>query len=340
MRYIFASLTRISDLHQAKIEIKKIDRSRWATGDYVLGEVWGGPSQLYRVELSNGRMMPVAEGDLVVGAFGKRAATLESTGDWKAIEDDGEMVALTGAGLFGKCISHSSLLPKMLQLIYRGHVLVDGEKVGMSDYVSTVAEREFTTPSILLIGSSMSAGKTTAARVFIRLLKRLGMNVIGAKVTGAGRYRDILSMYDAGADHIFDFVDQGLPSTICDEDVFRREMRQLLSKMAAVGADVAVIEAGASPLEPYNGEAAFDVMRKNVRVTVLSASDPYAVLGVNEAFGHHTDLVTGLATNTKAGIGLIEKLSGMRAIDVLDKRSLPDLEAFLRKRLVLNEADR
>ena len=41
-----------------------------------------------------------------VGAFGKRAATLEATGDWAAIGDDGSMEALTGAGLFGKALSH------------------------------------------------------------------------------------------------------------------------------------------------------------------------------------------------------------------------------------------
>ena len=34
--------------------------------------------------------------------------------------------------------------------------------------------------------------------------------VIGTKLTGAGRYRDILAMRDAGADYIFDFVDAGL----------------------------------------------------------------------------------------------------------------------------------
>lgn len=333
MRYIFTSLTRISDLTNSEIAIEQIDRADWATGDYVLGEVYGATSALYRVELSSGRMMPVAEGDLIVGAFGKRAATLESTGDWEAIRADGKMEALTGAGLFGRCLSRSSLLLKLLELVYRGHVTVGGAKVGMSDYVTTVPERAFERPVILLIGSSMSAGKTTTARVFIRLLKRMDLRVIGAKLTGAGRYRDVLSMYDAGADHIFDFVDQGLPSTICDKGTYLSAMRQLLSKMAGVPSDVAVIEAGASPLEPYNGQAAFELLRKNIRMVVLCASDPYAVLGVNQAFGHHADLVTGLATNTKAGIDLIQRLSGTEAINVLDKRSLPRLARLLQSQL-------
>ena len=333
MRYIFASLTRISDLADAKIDVEKIERGHWATGDYVVGEVYGGPSVLYRVELSNGRMMPVAEGDLVVGALGKRAATHETTGDWERIGPDGKMAAMTSAGLFGQIISRSSLMPPHLRLIYRGHVLVGGEKVGMKDYVVSVPERQFDAPVVLLIGSSMSSGKTTTARVFIRLLKQMGMHATGVKLTGAGRYRDILGMYDAGADHIFDFVDVGLPSTICDEVEFRAAARQLLSRMAAFETDVAVVEAGASPLEPYNGEAAFDVLKDNLRLTVLCASDPYAVVGVNEAFGHRADLVTGLATSTHAGIALIERLTKMPALNVLDKSSHPEMAHLLRDKL-------
>lgn len=329
MRYIFASLTRISDLPDAKIEVEKINRDRWATGDYVVGEVYGGPSVLYRVELSNGRMMPVAEGDLVVGALGKRSATHETTGDWERIGPDGTMAAMTSAGLFGQIISRSSLMPPFLKLVYQGHVLVGGEKVGMKDYVVSVPARKFETPVILLIGSSMSAGKTTTARVLIRLLKRMGLRVTGVKLTGAGRYRDVLAMYDAGADHIFDFVDEGLPSTICDEAEFRAAARNLLSRMAAFDADVAVVEAGASPLEPYNGEAAFDVLKDNIRLTVLCASDPYAVVGVNEAFGHRADLVTGLATNTHAGIALIKRLTKMPALNVLEKSSHPEITNLL-----------
>ena len=55
-----------------------------------------------------------------------------------------------------------------------------------------------------------------------------------------------------------------------------------------------------------------------MRCTVLSASDPYAVTGVTSAFGNRPDLVTGLATSTPAGIELVEKLSGIKALNVLD----------------------
>jgi hypothetical protein len=66
---------------------------------------------------------------------------------------------------------------------------------------------------------------------------------------------------------------------------------------------------------------------------VLCASDPYGVVGVAAAFKTQPDLVAGAAANTQAGIQLVEKLSGMQALDLLDKRSLPKLRALLKSAL-------
>jgi hypothetical protein len=220
-------------------------------------------------------------------------------------------------------------------LLYKGHVLEGGEKATMRDYAQDVSEREFELPVVLLVGTSISAGKTTSAKVIVRLLKGEGLAVVGAKLTGAGRYRDILSMQDAGGQHIFDFVDAGLPSTVVPEKEYRKILRLLLSRIAAADADVLVAEVGASPLEPYNGAAAVEEIGPNVRCTVLSASDPYAVTGVISAFGNRPDLVTGLATSTSAGIELVEKLSGIKALNVLDRSSLASLRAILKDTLGL-----
>jgi hypothetical protein len=331
----FSSLTRISDLPESTLSVEPLSRREWATGDYVAGEVISTPSRLSRIELTSGRMVEVVEGDLIVGAFGVRYATLEAVGGWQGIGRDRMMEALTGAGLFGKSTSRSALLPPLLSLLYRGHVVLDGEKATMGGYVSPAPERAFKLPVVLLVGTSMSAGKTTSAKVIVRLLREAGLEVIGAKLAGAGRYRDILAMQDAGAEHIFDFVDAGLPSTVVLESEYQHALRNLLSRMAGEGADVVVAEVGASPLEPYNGAVAIREIRQNVRCTVLSASDPYAVTGVTKAFGNRPDLVTGLATSTSAGIELVEKLSGIKALNVLDRGSLPQLRAILRDTLGL-----
>jgi uncharacterized NAD-dependent epimerase/dehydratase family protein len=187
---------------------------------------------------------------------------------------------------------------------------------------------------ILLVGTSMSAGKTTTARVVVRMLNERGLRVLACKITGAARYRDILSCLDVGAEYAMDFVDAGLPSTVCDESVYAPALEHLLSRMAALDPDVIVAEAGASPLEPYNGSEAYRRLMPLVRLSILCASDPYAVLGVQSAFGIEPDLVAGPAANTTAAVDLVQRLTGVRALNLLDRSGAEELRMLLDERIV------
>lgn len=329
----YSSVTRISDLSFNPYEFVAIERERWATGDYVVCEVHGRATSTYLVEQPSGRMAPVLEGDIVIGALGKRAATVDAVGSWEAIEKDGRLHALTAGGLFGKLTSQSHLKPSLMMLDYKGHVVRKGSKVCMQHFIEETDPIELNIPVIMLIGTSMSAGKTTSGRIIIHELKRLGFKVVAAKFTGAGRYRDILSYADAGAETIFDFIDVGLPSTVCDKPLFEERMKILLSKIAATNADILIAELGASPLEPYNGSSAMKLLENKISMTVLSAMDPYAVLGIEKAFGMKPDLITGPAVNTEAGIALLEKLVGIKALNLVRRQALPDLTRLLRKHL-------
>ncbi len=179
----------------------------------------------------------------------------------------------------------------------------------------------------------MDAGKTVAAVAIIRELVEMGLRVAGAKLTGVGRYRDILAMSDAGADRVLDFVDAGLPSTVVPAHDYEVALSSICSMLAAAEPDVVVAEAGASPLEPYHGELAIRSLGERIRATVLCASDPYAVVGVINAFGRRPDLVSGRATSTSAGIELIDKLVGIRAINMFDPEVGPKLRSFLAEHL-------
>jgi hypothetical protein len=274
-------------------------------------------------------------GDAIVGAFGIRRATLEVVGDWQSIQDDNRMEDLVNSGVFGRATSVSFLLPPLTNLIYRGHVLRDHHKICMKDFIPLLPEYQYDCPTILIIGTSMSSGKTTTARVIIHHLKQMGFRVVAAKFTGVGRYRDILSMHDAGADRIFDFVDMGLPSSVCDPEEFRVALRQLLTRIANEKPDVVVAEAGASPFEPYNGAVVLEEIKDQLCCTVLCASDPYAVVGVSQSFGLKPDLVSGIATSTTAGVELVEKLSGIKGLSLPAVKSLPELKQILQEKLGL-----
>lgn len=333
-RRFHSSMARISDLESRDYEVRALERSRWATGDYVVCEVRSWTSG-HHVELPSGRLVELTEGDPVVGALGVRHATLEATGSWREVEDDGEMALLTGGGVLGRCTSRSDRIPPLPTVVYRGHAVRDGEPVRMDDFVQAAPEGAFRTPTVLVVGTSMSAGKTTTARILVRRLKARGLEVTGAKLAGAGRYRDVLTMKDAGADHIYDFVDAGLPSTVHPRDDYERRLRGLLGRMAEDGADAAVIEVGASPLEPYNGDVAVRELGDAVRCRVLCASDPYAVIGVMRAWDFRPDLVTGITANTLAGVDLVEELTGLRALDLRRKRNQGELDRMLAESLGL-----
>jgi hypothetical protein len=315
--------------------VVSLSREQWETGDYVVGEVLSPVPPKATLELTNGRLGTLLPGDRIIGAFGIRRATLEAVGEWQSIEEDGRMDNMTCAGLFGKITSKSYLLPGITSLQYGGHVLRNGQKVSMKDFVPTIPHIDYDCPTIMIIGTSMSAGKTTSGRIIVHQLKQLGLKVVAAKLTGAGRYRDVLSMGDAGADNIFDFVDVGLPSSVAPPEEFRVSVRQLLSMIAAENPDVAVIEAGASPLEPYNGSVVLEELKKHICLTVLCASDPYAVVGVCQGFGFLPDLITGIATSTSSGVELVKKLTGIQALTLSESTALPILTQLLTDKLGL-----
>ncbi len=332
-RYIFSSMLRISDLDKKPFETIKLEKIKWKTGDYVIGKITSTGNVQMKIELTNGRMRSFMKEDLVAGALGERYATLEATGSWREVEEDGIMHLLTGGGLIGKCTSKSVYLPNLIEIEYMGHMIRDDKVCKMDDFVKTVPFKKFNLPVILLVGTSMSAGKTTVARIIVNQLKRAGLQIVAGKLTGACRYRDTLSLKDVGASHIVDFVDIGLPSSIYPREKFRKKLVQLLSRIQEIQADVAVIELGASPLEPYNGDIAFEELKNSIKCTVLCASDPYAVYGVMKSFNLKPDIVSGIATNTFAGAELIEKLCGVKALNLINPDTADELRRILSEKL-------
>ncbi len=328
-KFIYTSLTRISDLDDGIFTIEEIDRSRWELGDYVASKIIDPGSNDLSLELPSGRMRGVIGGEWIIGALGERFATLEATGTWKKVGDDLKMNVLTAAGLMGKLTSKSVFIPNMMEVVYKGHLFRDGQKLNMDHFVEESPEAPFNTPVVLLVGTSMSAGKTTSARIVTNLYKMAGYKVVGAKLSGAGRYKDILAIKDVGADAVFDFVDVGLPTSICPREVYMSKLGQLINKIAGVRADVAVIEIGASPLEPYNGDIAIDALRDQIKCIILCASDPYAVYGLMKAYNVIPDIVTGIATNTLAGIQMVERLCQVKALNLIDATTSAELKDIL-----------
>ncbi|EAR00088.1 hypothetical protein [Maribacter sp. HTCC2170] len=328
-KYIFTSLTRISDLAEKEFQLKELPKKQWETGDYVVCKIVNAGSETLKLELPNGRMRGIIGGETIVGALGDRFATLEATGTWRNVEDDLKMTVLTGAGLLGKMTSKSVFIPQMMQVIYLGHAFRGAKKLTMESFVKPILTLPYKTPVVLFVGTSMSAGKTTSARIVTNLFKQAGHKVVGAKLSGAGRYKDILAIKDVGADAIYDFVDVGLPSSICPQEKFQKKLNQLLSRIELHKADIAIVEIGASPLEPYNGDVAIERLREHIKCIVLSASDPYAVYGLMKAFDIVPNIVTGVASNTLGGKRLVEQLCKVKSLNLIDSTTTKELKRII-----------
>lgn len=329
-RMVIGSVARAGGFDARPPEVEPVPRERWATGDFVVGEMLAGGLEAIEIEPPEGGFRALRPGGRLLGALGARAATLTLVGDWREVGDDLVLETLTQAGVLGRCTSVAVPAPPIARLRYLGHAMRDGAACTMRGSVAPVEPVSLDAPVILIIGTSMDAGKTVAAVAIVRALKALGLRTAGAKLTGVGRYRDILAMREAGADAILDFVDAGLPSTVVDEQEYGSALEVLCSQLAATRPEVVVAEAGASPLEPYNGERAVASLGERVAATVLCASDPYAVVGVIEAFGLRPDLVSGRATATSAGVALIERLVGIPALNMFDPEAGARLRGLLR----------
>lgn len=336
-RTVIGSVARGGDFAARPPDPLPRPRDEWATGDYVVAEMLPDDAD-FAVEPPEGGLEEIGAGDRLIGALGTRAATLTIVGGWRDVGDDLVLETLTQAGVLGRCTSTAVPPPPIARLRYVGHATRDGRFLTMAGSVAPPSPAELEAPVILIIGTSMDAGKTVAAVAIVRELKAMGMRVAGAKLTGVGRVRDILAMRDAGADSILDFVDAGLPSTVVPAADYGRALAIMLAGLAAGDPDVVVAEAGASPLEPYNGELAIAGLGERVCATVLCASDPYAVVGVINAFGRRPDLVSGRATSTSAGIELVEKLVGIPAVNMLDPGIGAKLRSFLGPRLAVAPA--
>jgi hypothetical protein len=325
------SVARNTDFAERPFEVVPLSREKWATGDYVVAEL----TERLTIETVDGRGVEVIAGDEIVGALGRRAATLELVGDWESVGEDLRMHTLTSAGVLGSVTSASTPPPPFATAIYRGHAWRE-RKCGMGDFEPDVALAPLDAPVVLIIGTSMDAGKTVAAKAIVRRLNAHGLRVAATKLTGVGRLRDILAMRDAGADSTFDFVDAGLPSTVVAADTYEAALLRLLSQLGGADPDIVVAETGASPLEPYNVDVAVRLLGDRVKCTVLCASDPYAVVGVISAFEHQPDLVSGRATSTDAGTALVDRLCAVPALNLLNHRHDAELDELLERCLRLD----
>jgi hypothetical protein len=250
-------------------------------GDLVLARVTR-LGQHKTLQAVSGRRQNLFVGDEIIAVFGHRyapdqfeAVVPESLGPCQLAAGGGVIATVRhGHMRMGR---PTEVLPLGLLTDAQGAV-INIRRYRLSDKSACVAPPACV---IAVLGTSMNAGKSTVAAHLIRGLRRTGLKVGAAKVTGTGAGADTFLFVDAGADPVLDFVDFGFASTYRlapneVEHIFIQTLRHLDDARV----DVVVIEV-ADGL--FQGETAALVQQSAFRARVdgivFAAADSMGAAG-------------------------------------------------------------
>lgn len=197
------------------------------------------------LQLAGGRRAALYVGDLIVVCLGDRYAPDQFEGVGETT-DDGRCELLAAGGIAGTVRHRHGRMGAATAL----RVLAclgdaSAQPINIRRYAIDLPSAVGTcrVPVVLVVGSSMNAGKTTACASLIHGLSRAGCRVGAVKVTGTGSYGDVQSYADAGASEVLDFTDAGYASTYrIEAAAIEHAARRLVAELERRDCEVVVVE--------------------------------------------------------------------------------------------------
>lgn len=253
-----------------------------------------------------GRRVRLYPGDMIVGAYGNRYATDFFEG---YLPTGPQAHLLTAGGLIGAVASAHTRHGPPTTLGILGPLI---------DHTDTpLSLEDFTMPAappataelgtIVVLGTSMNAGKTTTAAATVRGWARAGLRAGAGKVTGSGSGKDRWAYLDAGATAVADFMDFGMPST------FGYPIERLQTTMIAIR-DTLAHDADAVVLEIADG-----LLQNETRQ--LAATVPHFADGVLLAVADALGAVAGVDLLRELGVPVLA-VSGLVTASPLASREV------------------
>ena len=191
-------------------------------------------------------MARIIKGDIIAGVLGERQALKGYVGAIPAHIAAGDILhVLNMGGVIGLCSSANADLGQPLRVRVLGVALIDGEPANIAQgAVPWQTSLARSAPLILISGTCMNAGKTTAACEIIRVLRGRGYRIAAAKLAGVATQRDLLNMQDHGAAAALSFSDAGLPSTTHTDNCIVPAAKGILAALTATAPDAILVEFG------------------------------------------------------------------------------------------------
>ena len=214
-------------------------------GDLVLGQVTE-IGHHKRLHLADGGKRNLFVGDLVVIAYADRYAPNQFEAFVPPDLRDCHLVA--AGGIAGTVVEkHARIRRTPTRLRPLGLISADPEAPPLNvagwALPPISAGPHGRIPTIVVVGTSMDSGKTTTAAYLVHGLRRYGLDVGYAKVTGTGAAGDPGLLRDAGASPVLDFTDVGYAATYrLSPAVIESLFRDLIAHEEAAGVDAIVLE--------------------------------------------------------------------------------------------------
>lgn len=310
-------------------------------GTVVAARVLNAKTSYNTLEDVHGRMVTLHPGDVIAGALGHRDALYGYSGhvpEKVAVGDELQLLNLGGVIGAGAQRTHTQGEPFRLEVL--GSVLEFpylGQRVGRPAQIARAAlpgatlphHGEGLPPIVVLIGTCMDAGKTTAAAVLIGEMTRRGMTVAAGKLTGVSARRDVLQMQDCGAQPVAVFTDFGVITT--NEQNAVAAAHGLVAHLSESEPDVLVLEMGDGLLGSYGVHALLSdaALVGATRSVVLCAQDPVGAWGAKallaDRYGLGVDVISGRVTDGPTGLRYCREQLGTPAWNALrDGKSLAE----------------
>lgn len=210
-------------------------------GQLLLGRVMA-VGQHGRIQLVTGRPSALYPGDLIVMPCGARYAPDQFEGLAQIDPEGCDMLA--GGGCLGRMVWRHDKMKAPTRVQPLGLLTnAKGQVLSTMDFAIGKAEGMGTIPLIIVIGTSMNSGKTTATVALTHGLTRAGFRVAALKGTGTGSFGDVNEYADAGASFVGDFTDAGMVTTYLEPlSRVKSGIADLIVAAERSGAKVAVME--------------------------------------------------------------------------------------------------
>jgi dethiobiotin synthetase len=211
-------------------------------GDLLLARV-EKLGQHKRLELVNSRRAALFQGDEIVVVYGNRYAPDQYEGI--VPEHLGACRLVAAGGVAARLLNSHDRVKQATRITPLGLIAdKEGHRINLSGYRLPKADCIEPDPLVLVVaGTSMNSGKTTACANLIRGMVRQNIKVAAAKFTGTGAGSDYRTLVDAGANPVFDFIDAGYVSTYrVHREALLDIAMTLGSEMSATRPDVIIIE--------------------------------------------------------------------------------------------------